>query len=845
MSTLELVAPLAGWASRLDEVPDPAFAMLGDGVAIDPTSNELRAPCDGLVVSVHRARHACTLRAANGAEVLLHIGVDTVELGGEGFRTLVKGGERVRRGDPLITFDMDLLARRARSLHTVVVVMGDDHTVIDKVQDREVAAGDALLAIAGEGNAADRAEPLAGSTEQGEERARLLARHGLHARPAAALAREARRHAGAVTVACRGRAANGKSVAALMGLDARRGDELVITADGPGARRAAAELAGLVGAGLGEPAESAPTDGAPAASTPAASLDPYRAGEEIAIDGVAAAPGLAIGRAVRLADEAAPVARDGDGAAIERDRLAVALAALHRQIEAGIAAAAGEAGDILRVQLDLVDDPELAAAAERAIAAGRSAAWAWQSAIDEAAAALAELGNPLLAERTSDLDDLARRALALLDGRAGSRLPADLPADAILVAGDIGPSELAALPGRVAGLCTARGGPTSHVAILAAGLGVPAVVAAGDSILRVPDGAPLIVDGGRGQVRVFPGAESLRAGARAITARAARRERALAAAREPGRTADGARIGVLANLGRPGEAAGAIASGAEGCGLLRTEFLFLDRASAPGEEEQLAAYQAIADAMNGLPLVIRTLDAGGDKPLAYLRAEREANPALGMRGVRLSLARPDVLRAQVRAILRVRPAGACRILVPMIAELAELRAVRAVVEEERRALGVPGPISLGAMIEVPVAALLAGELAREADFLSIGTNDLTQYALAMDRVNPHVAPHLDSLHPGVLRLIAAAVDGARARGRPVTVCGGAAADACAAPLLIGLGVVALSTAPALVPDLKALLATLTLPRCAEVARRALELDSGHAVRALVLDTWPDLAAGQE
>jgi phosphoenolpyruvate-protein kinase (PTS system EI component) len=324
---------------------------------------------------------------------------------------------------------------------------------------------------------------------------------------------------------------------------------------------------------------------------------------------------------------------------------------------------------------------------------------------------------------------------------------------------------------------------------------------------------------------------------------------------------------VLANLGAVGDAAVAMASGAEGCGLLRTEFAFtgrfdqkgagplpaggagrappprlaslVDRHSPPSEDEQAASYQQIADALRGRPLVIRTLDAGGDKPLAFAPQAREDNPALGVRGVRLALRHPELLRTQLRAILRVTPAGACRIMVPMIASLAELRAVRAILDDERRAFAV-APVPLGAMIEVPAAALLADALAREADFFSIGTNDLAQYALAMDRGNPDVSSGLDALHPGVLRLVSSTIAGARAHGRPVSVCGGAAAEPFAVPILLGLGIRTLSVAPAAVPQVKAVVRMLSLSDCDGVARRALALDGSDAVRALVATTWPDL-----
>jgi multiphosphoryl transfer protein len=846
VTTLALAAPLAGWATRLDEVPDPAFAqgMVGDGVAIDPTSSELCAPCDGVILSVHRARHACTLRADNGAEILLHIGIDTVELRGEGFEVLTADGRRVRTGDPLIRFDIELLARKARSLHTLVLLVGGDSlAVIERVQDREVALGDVVMAIARVDG--QRAPEAAGETAT--RRAKLLVPQGLHARPAAALARRARQHAGAVTVACRQRSANAKSMAALMTLDARHGDELTITASGARAEAAVSELAALVAAGLGDVIVPVPA-AAPEHGADRPALVAFAAGHEARLEGAAAAAGLTAGKAVRLVDTEATAApaRDGAGVAIEQAKLAGALAALRRELEHTVAGAVGRgdasAGDIFRAHLDLLDDPELAGAASRELAAGRSAAWAWRTALQELAAVLRGLGNPLLAERTGDLGDLERRTLALLAGRGSSRVPAELPEGAVLVADELLPSELAAVPaGRLAGLCTARGGPTSHVAILAAGMGVPAVVALGDAALRIPDGAPIIVDGDRGRVRVFPTAATYDAALRAIADRTVRRRAELIAAHHTARTTDGTELAVHANLGQVGDAATAVDCGAEGCGLLRTELLFFDRQRAPDEDEQAARYQEIADALQGRPLVIRTLDAGGDKPLAYLPQDHEDNPALGVRGVRLALRHPALLRTQLRAILRVAPAGVCRIMVPMIAAVAELRAVRAMLEAERRALGVETAVQLGAMIEVPAAAILADQLAGEADFFSIGTNDLAQYALAMDRGNRDVAAGLDSLHPGVLRLVASTVTGARTRSLPVSVCGGAAADPCAVPIFVGLGIRTLSVAPAVVPQIKAVLRTLSISRCTELATQALALDSGAAVRALVATTWPGLA----
>jgi phosphoenolpyruvate-protein kinase (PTS system EI component) len=297
--------------------------------------------------------------------------------------------------------------------------------------------------------------------------------------------------------------------------------------------------------------------------------------------------------------------------------------------------------------------------------------------------------------------------------------------------------------------------------------------------------------------------------------------------------ASGERIEVFANLtGSLADAELALTHGAEGCGLLRTEFLFLDRATAPDEAEQLACYRQVAQVLGDRPLVIRTLDAGGDKPIPYLPLPAEENPALGLRGVRTSLWRPDLLRVQLRALLQVSPAGQCRVLLPMITDIEEIRTVRRMLDELRAGLSAP-PIQVGAMIETPAAALMAAEIAREVDFLSIGTNDLAQYTLAMDRGHADLAARIDGLHPAVLRLIAAAGAAAAARPCPLAVCGGLASDPAAVPLLLGLGVTELSVVPAMIPRIKSLVAALTFTSCQALARRALTLSSAQAVRSLL------------
>lgn len=839
MSNLVLSAPLKGWIAPLEEAPDAVFAerMLGDGLAIDPLDSTLHAPCDATVVSVHRARHAVTLRAANGAEILMHVGLETVALGGEGFEVFVADGQPVRTGDRLISFDLDLLAQRARSLITPVVITNlDAFRIVRRDQGRAVAVGEFLMELSPVATA--QAVRVDDADEAVREIIVPLA-HGLHARPAARIAEAAKAFSAEVSVVAAGRRANARSPVSLMALAIRHGDAIKIVAAGPDAAAAATSLGELVESGMGESAPLTPkARSQPAPSVVAPIASPAALPRDGVLKGVLAAPGLAIGKAVRMASADIVVREAGDSVAQEEAALSAALDAV--RIRIGKAAETGDRARraILSAHQAFLDDPELVAGARRLIAEGKSAGFAWRQAVGGYVEALRALGDRRMSERVDDLIDLERQVLRALSGE--EEADTALAPGSILLADELLPSQLMAVdPTAVAGLATARGGPTSHVAILAASMGIPALVALGGALARVKDGAALILDADAGTLRVAPDAKALEAAQTALARRQQRKAAARAAAHEPAVTLDGVRIEVFANTGSVSDAQAAVANGAEGSGLLRTEFLFLDRETPPDEDEQARQYQAIADALDGRPLIIRTLDVGGDKAAPYLPIPAEENPALGLRGVRVSLWRPHLLKTQLRAILRVTPRGQCKIMVPMVASLDELRAVRAVLDEAQRELGISKPIELGVMIETPAAAMTADLLATEADFLSIGTNDLTQYVLAMDRGNSELAAGIDALHPAVLRMIDQTCKGAARHRRWVGVCGGLASDLDATAILLGLGVTELSTTAAIAPDVKAQVRALTLDACRDLATQALRQTSAEAVRALAHN--PDLA----
>jgi phosphocarrier protein FPr/phosphocarrier protein len=807
MSRVSLEAPVAGWLTSVRDVPDPVFSeeMMGTGFAIDPTEGTLVAPCAAEVVLVAPTHHSVTLRTETGAELLLHIGLETVALQGRGFEAHVRDGDRVAAGDTLISFDLDLVGMEAKSLVTPVVLTnaGEFRLELDRL-DRLVERGQAIGSI--EANA----PPESSSADAGEvhrAEAEVGFAHGLHARPAARIADCAKRFSSEITIAVGGKSAKARSPVAIMALNAKKGDLAQLTATGDQGRRALEALAELISEGE-EP------------QRPIATVAPARSAAANEIAGVTALPGVALGTAIHWRRQVRDTPEQGLGIAVERAALDEALASVRARLEARAARMSGPAAAIARAHVGLIEDAELSAAALRQIELGRSAARAWQLASAAAAEELSAADNPLLQERVADLEDIAAQVTAAVAGEAVLD-DMELPSDAILLADELLPSELMSLPrDRVSGLATSGGGATSHMALIAASFGIPTLVAMGPELSRVAEGSRVLLDATTGVLVLDP---DEKASARAAAA-------AAQGAADIGDclTSDGERVRLLANLGGLADVEPALAAGAEGCGLLRTEFLFLDRAEAPSEEEQQATYEAIADALAGRPLTIRTLDIGGDKPVPYIRFPNEQNPALGARGIRTALFRPELIEEQLRAIAGV-SGDAIKVMIPMVSSVAELRSVR------ERLTALREEVTLGVMVETPAAALIADRLANEADFLSIGSNDLAQYALAMDRTNPLLAASIDALHPAVLRLIAMTAETGQRSGKPVSLCGNLASEPLGALVLVGLGIRELSGIPAALTAVRGAIRRVSAADCRLLADRALKVECAAEVRALAAE----------
>lgn len=650
--------------------------------------------------------------------------------------------------------------------------------------------------------------------------------HGLHARPATALVEIAKGFEATIRLRHGDRVGDAKSLIAVLNMGIESGTSLRVMAEGVDADEALVALSDAFDSGL----EEEETEAQAMPDTPMIDW------QGPTLVGVAASPGMVLGPVWQYQRGKIVVSPTAHDAAAELTRLARALESSKRELaelyeEVKSKAGAGRAA-IFKAHAEFLEDRGLIDDAESLIREeSSSAGYAWERSYLNQAKALAAQPDALLAARAVDLRDVGRRVLRLLAERIedAPKLP-DTPV--ILIADDLSPSDTARLdPALALGICTAAGGPTSHTAIIARSLDIPAVAGAGDSLLDLADGTLVVLDGNSGTLVLDPSAADRTNAERVQADLAARREVERQACYQPAIMLDGSRIEVVANIAAPEEAAKAVEAGGEGVGLLRTEFLFLGREQAPSEDEQAAAYSEMVQALNGLPIIIRTLDIGGDKSVPYMAMPAEENPFLGERGIRLCLNRPELFRTQLRAIFRAAAVGPVRIMFPMISTLEELKRAKALTEQVRREMAAE-PVEIGIMIEVPSAVMLAEELAAQVDFFSIGSNDLTQYTLAVDRMHPLLSRQADGLHPAVLRMIDHTVRAADKAGKWVGVCGGIAADPAGVVILVGLGVKELSVSIPSIAAVKAQIRGLTQQQAKERARRALSCSDAAAVRRL-------------
>lgn len=827
--TVTIHSPLYGVFMDLSLVPDPVFAekMVGDGFAIDPLENILYAPIDGIVKTIHRAKHAISIESPFGFEILMHVGLETVMLNGEGFEVFVEEGQQVKIGDKLSEFDMGFVSERVVAMLTPVLVTDVEEKSISlefifKTNEGIIKAGEEAFSVS-----LSNHNSVNNENNQVTFLSNLIVipnAHGIHARPAAQLSAISRKFVDNEITMIKGeKSANAKSVVSLLSLGVQYQDQVKLMIKGDNSDVVIAELVNCL---------TSMHDDEDATIVKANSNDIESAKTENGIYyGVVASSGIAMAKLIQQTKTQFSYERFAADVEGELSALNNVINKLIKELEFDIASLGHEDvahRNILNAHLMILTDPELIAAAKNKITEGQSAAFAWDRAIEDSCVALEATKNDLLIERQSDLIDVRDRILTLLCGEE-NKVVSVYNENVILVADNYTPSQIIALDDKVKGLVSVKGGVTSHVSIIARTRGIPLLVGVSKEILKENSGIVILDTLNTAILNVNPDDQQMESIKFEISRRESELKEAHDVAFKAAITMDGVQISCLGNIGNLEEAKLVIANGGEGVGLFRTEFMFLESSSAPSEEFQLSEYSQINEILKDKTFVIRTLDVGGDKKISYLEQSHEENPMLGVRGVRLCLANRELFKTQLRAILRT-VTDNVKIMIPMVSKITEYRAVKQLVEEIKVELNIHHDISLGIMVEVPSVAFTSEAFAREVDFMSIGTNDLTQYVLAVDREHTELAREIDHLHPAVIAAISATVDGANKHNTPLSICGLMASEKIAIPVLLGLGAQTLSMTASSIPENKAFIRTLNVEKCKEVANHCLGLSSAIEVR---------------
>lgn len=827
---ITVFSPVKGEVISIDRVPEEAFAqkMLGDGVGIKPADNAIYAPFDGRIKTLNKALHALVIETY-GVEVLIHIGIDTVNLKGEGFTAFTRSGASVKKGEKLIEFDRDFIAKKAPSNIVIIVVANPPDAILDIPENEPVSHGDILFTVERPTQALESTfTQMQSEPEYISEEIEVLNSNGLHARPASIIANIAAKYDFKIRLVKNGIGVNAKNLVEIMGLNVMKHDRLQVAAYGRATEEAVQEIIKALKNGLGEDISAEPDPALDNTMTLDMRLEQIVPASVIN-KGKALGQSFIYSSAVNTFDE------NGRGATEEKNRLRRAIAALKTEINRNILMAkTRDEKDILSAHLTILNDNFILDSAIELINKGKSAPYAITKATEQSVAILNKTNNALIMERAADFNDVKNRLIIKMIGNKEKLV---FPKNTILIAKDLLPSDTEHLNSDIKGVILAEGSETAHVSIILKNMGVPAVYGAGLGMLNIPNGSPVIIDTSHKKVWINPSSGLMDTYKKRIEEEKLLKQKYLAAAHQPAITQDGADVFVRGNVSDFEQAQHALNSGADGIGLVRTEFMFQNRITPPSEEEQLELYQKILSAAGKDGAVIRTFDFGGDKPIGYLRTEREENPVLGMRGMRVYKSNEDLIRAQLRALLQTSPLAALKILVPMVTFAEDLVYIRQLLKEEQTNLNINTKANLGIMLETPAAVLNMRAFQAHSDFFSLGTNDLTQYTLAIDRGNKNLTRLADALHPAVIKLMHTAAQDARKFGKPLSICGAVASNPSALPVLIGLGITDLAVTSGQVPEVKYIARQLNAGKCQKIIPSVLEMESAEQVKEYISENF--------
>jgi phosphoenolpyruvate-protein phosphotransferase len=817
INILKVYPPLDGVLYDIATIPDEVFATksLGDGVAIDPLTNKIYAPITGKIKSIYRTKHAIII-ASNDIDVLVHIGLDTVSLNGIGFNIFVSIGDYVKVGDIIGEFDLDHVATYSKSLITPVITLDLDpnkfkiKTNITEYTDfnspifEVIATSELYLSQ-------DRSSQNLFISDE----IFVLNPQGIHARPAAQIANQVKALKSQVYLEKNGVQVDARSIVQILGLAINQNDKITIKSS----NKDHIEIISKLIIGIKEEK----LDCFPISNNYVAKVEGYNYYGMVAVDGIA------IGKLCYK--EKVEYIFDETSTNIEFE--INILDDVYNKTKYSIQHEINNLSDnnmksILKAHLAILEDPTIYNDIINLIQENKTVGYSINQTFEIQCNKLSQVASKLINERQSDLNDIKNRLLSLLI--LNQTVKKQYSDKTILIADDFTPSDIISLDKNIVGLVSVKGGTTSHVSILAKNANVPLLVGVNPKILYLTNLNLAVLNAVDGYLNVAPESSELDLLLKKEQQLKQIKQDNLVKSQQQAITLDGVKINCLANIANLHDAKKLLENGADGVGLFRTEFIFMGKDNAPSFDEQFTIYKDIITQSNlDYPFVIRTLDIGADKQLSYLDKIIEYNPILGLRGIRLCLHYKELFITQLKAIL-LQDFDNLKIMIPMISDILEFREVKQICQQLISEMELKTKIELGIMVEVPSVAIMSDIFAKEVDFFSIGTNDLTQYTLAIDRENSMLAKNSDHLHPAVLRNIKLIIDGAKLYQTPVSVCGEMASELMAIIVLIGLGLNSLSMNILSIADNKAFIRNLSYEKCKQIAENCLQLSNANEVR---------------